>query len=165
MNYHNIVKDDMLNGEGLRVTLFVSGCNHNCPSCQNPQTHNPKSGILFDINAMCEIFEQIDQEHINGLTLSGGDPLYIGNRKQILAICKGIKDNYPDKTIWLYTGYMFETIKDLEILKYIDVLVDGRFIKCLADENYPYAGSTNQRIINVQKSLNENRIVLHKLRT
>lgn len=161
MNYHNIVKDDMLNGEGLRVTLFVSGCSHNCPYCHNPQTHSPISGIEFDKTALCEIFEQLDKDYIDGLTLSGGDPLHEENRAKIYNLCKTVKDNYRNKTIWLYTGYNWEEIKDLILIKYIDVLVDGNFIKSLADENYKWAGSTNQRIINVKESLKANKVILY----
>lgn len=162
MNYHNIVKDDMLNGEGLRVTLFVSGCSHNCPYCQNPQTHSPVSGIEFDVNALIEIFEQLDKDYISGLTLSGGDPLHKDNRAKIYYICNKVKQLYPNKTIWLYTGFRWEEIKDLLLLKYVDVLVDGKFIQALADIKYKWAGSTNQRIIDVQKSLKEGKVILYE---
>lgn len=161
MNYHNIVKDDMLNGDGLRVTLFVSGCSHNCPNCQNPQTHSPTSGIEFDVSTLSEIFEQLDQDYISGLTLSGGDPLYCDNRAKIYYICNKVKQLYPNKNIWLYTGYRWEEIKDLLLLKYVDVLVDSRFIQALANENYHWAGSTNQRIIDVQESLRKKEIILY----
>lgn len=161
MNYHNIIKDDMLNGDGLRVTLFVSGCSHNCPNCQNPQTHSPQSGIEFDSEAMKEIEEQLEKDYISGLTLSGGDPLYGDNRSTIYRICKQVKEKYPTKTIWLYTGFTWEAINDLILLKYVDVLVEGRFIEVLKDVNYPWAGSTNQRVIDVQQSRKEGKIILH----
>lgn len=149
MNYHNILHDNMLNGEGLRVVLFVSGCEHNCKGCHNPQTHNPKSGIEFTDNEINEIFEQLSKPYIKGLTLSGGDPLYKSNYETILSLCKAIKKKFPQKDIWLYTGYRIEEIPEEErdILHYIDVIVDGRFVEELKDVNLPYVGSSNQRII------------------
>ena len=162
MNYHNITHDDLLNGEGLRVVLWVSGCEHHCKNCQNPETHDPKSGIPFDKNAALELTEALMYEHCAGLTLSGGDPLYPNNRYEITTICEVVKKAFPHKTIWLYTGYKYEDVKHLEVMKYIDVLVDGRYVEELADENYEWAGSTNQRIIDVQKSLELDKVVLHK---
>lgn len=149
MNYHNILHDNMLNGEGLRVVLFVSGCEHNCKGCHNPQTHNPDSGIEFTDNEVNEIFEQLSKPYIKGLTLSGGDPLYKSNYETILSLCKTIKKKFPKKDIWLYTGYRIEEIPEEErdILHYIDVIADGRFVEELKDVNLPYVGSSNQRII------------------
>ena len=152
----------MLNGDGLRVVLWVSGCEHHCKNCQNPETHDPKGGIPFDDNAEHELFASLIQEHCDGLTLSGGDPLYPMNRHEITTLCEVYKKALPHKTIWLYTGYTYEQIKDLEVMKYVDVLVDGRYVEELNDENYPWAGSTNQRVIDVQKSLELNKVVLHK---
>lgn len=151
MNYHNITKDDMLNGEGLRVVLWVSGCNHNCKGCQNPQTHNLNSGIPFDVNAKIELYKELNKSHIQGITFSGGDPLHPANREEITNIARFIKEVWKDKDIWLYTGYTYEQVKDLEIMKYIDVLVDGKFVEELKDENYEWAGSTNQRVIKLWK--------------
>lgn len=161
MNYHNITKDDMLNGDGLRVVLWVAGCEHHCPFCQNPETHNPESGIEFDKNAWLEICEQLDKDYIDGITLSGGDVLAIYNRQTITELAKEIKNIYPHKTIWCYTGYTFEEIKDLEIMKYIDVLVDGRFIIDLKEENLKWRGSSNQRVIDIQNTLKENKVILY----
>ena len=146
MRYHNILKDDMRNGDGLRVVLFVSGCNHHCPECQNPITHDPAGGLEFTTAELYEIHEQLSKPYISGLTLSGGDPLYPGNRDEIYALCKWVKSHFPDKTIWCYTGYLMEKVKDLPVMQYIDVLVDGPFIKKLADVKYKWAGSTNQRV-------------------
>lgn len=161
MNYHNIVHDDMLNGEGLRVTLFVSGCNHYCKGCHNPQTWDCNSGIEFDGEAIDEICEQLDKPYISGLTFSGGDPLYPQNRDEIQHIANIVKKYYPDKNIWLYTGFQFEEVKDLPLMKFIDVLCDGEFKQELADNtsNCPWVGSTNQRVINVQESLKEGRVI------
>ena len=153
MNYHNITKTDMLNGDGLRVVLWVSGCDHACKGCQNPQTWSVHSGIPFDEDAKKELFEELSKDYVSGITFSGGDPFHTSNRNEVLELIKEIKVKFPNKTIWVYTGYTWEHIKDLAIMKYIDVLVDGRFVEELADVNYPYAGSTNQKVIDVQKSL------------
>lgn len=170
MNYHNILTDDMRNGEGLRVVLFVSGCNHHCDECQNPQTWDCNSGIEFDGDAFYEIIDKLSHDYISGLTLSGGDPLHENNLEDVLLICATAKRLYPNKSIWIYTGYNFEDIltdnitrNDTRqiILQYCDVLIDGRYDKTLADVNYPWAGSTNQRIIDVQKSLTEGKVILY----
>lgn len=161
MRYHNITKDDMLNGEGLRVVLWLSGCSHNCKGCQNPLTHNPNDGLIFDEAAKQEIFEQLDQDYISGITFSGGDPLFIDNRKEVLTFMKEIKEKYPDKTIWSYTGYTMEELeKDTpeffnELKQYVDILIDGRYIESLRDINLPWRGSSNQRIIQFDKELNK----------
>lgn len=166
MNYHNITKDDMLNGDGLRVVLWVSGCEHRCYGCQNPQTHSLTSGILFDKDAEEEIFEALDKEYISGITFSGGDPLHTKNRKTVLDLITKIKQKYSDKTIWIYTGYSWEDLLAMNddtvnnILSYIDVLVDGKFYIKLKDVNYPWAGSTNQRVIDVKASLAQDKIIL-----
>lgn len=146
MKYHNILKDDMRNGDGLRVVLFVSGCEHHCKNCQNPITWDPEDGKEFDTDALEEIHEQLSQDYISGITLSGGDPLHPDNRRTIEHLCKWVKTEFPNKTIWLYTGYLLEQVNDLPGLEYVDVLVDGPFVQELADVNYKWAGSTNQRV-------------------
>ena len=147
MNYHNIISDDMNNGDGLRVTLFVSGCNHHCINCHNPETWDICSGILFDKDAENELFDKLKPNWISGITFSGGDPLHPSNREEILRLSKQFKELFPNKTAWLYTGYEFEEIKNLEILKYLDVIVVGPFVDALKDVNYEWAGSTNQRVL------------------
>lgn len=165
MNYHNITNNDMLNGAGLRTVLFVSGCCHYCKECQNPQTWDPNSGIKFDADAVNEILMNLAPKHIKGLTLSGGDPMYPENRNEILDLVKTCKTIYPNKDIWLYTGYKWEELVEApvmsDIIEYCDVVVDGEFINELKDVNYPYCGSTNQRVIDVQKSLKEKRVILY----
>ena len=106
MNYHDITKADMLNGSGLRVVLWVAGCSHHCKGCQNPQTWDENSGILFDKQAENELFKALKPEYISGLTFSGGDPLYSNNRYEITRLAKKFREIYHDKkNIWLYTGY------------------------------------------------------------
>ena len=166
MKYHNITHDDMRNGDGLRVVLWVSGCEHHCEGCQNPITWNPDDGLEYSRDAEEEILSQLEKDYISGLTISGGDPFHPNNIKWVTAICKMVKNVFPDKTIWVYTGYKWEFLPYYiehfrDVLMWIDVLVDGRFEKDKLDVNYPWAGSTNQRVIDVQESLKEGKVVLH----
>lgn len=162
MNYHNITKDDMLNGDGLRVVLWVAGCTHQCPECQNPITWDLAGGLPFDEDAENELFEALKPDYVSGVTFSGGDPLHPFNQGEITRLAKKFKELEPKKTAWLYTGFSWENIKDLDIMKYIDVLVDGEFMADLKDNNLHWKGSTNQRVIDVQKSLERDEIVLHE---
>lgn len=161
MNYHNITKDDMLNGDGLRVVLWVAGCSHYCSECQNPVTWDPNGGIPFDQAAREEVFAELSKDYISGITFSGGDPLYSSNEPEITKLARQIRESFPLKTIWLYTGYTWEEIKDREILQYLDVLVDGRYVKEKRDTLLHWRGSANQRVIDVKKTLEQGRVVLH----
>ena len=127
MRYHNITKDDMKNGDGLRVCLWVAGCAHCCKECHNPQTWDPNGGIPFDEAAKQEIWEQLDKSYISGITFTGGDPLHYANVDGITALAQEIKEKYPDKTIWMYTGSVWDEVINLPVMKYVDVLVDGEF--------------------------------------
>lgn len=154
----------MLNGDGLRVTCWVSGCNMGCFNCYNPQTWDFNSGIPFTDDSMQEILYDLSKPYIKGLTLSGGHPLDPHNAPKVLEIVKRVKMVFPNKDIWIYSGYVWEDIiKDetlKEILKYTDVLVDGAYVDELRDISLPFKGSSNQRIIDVQKSLVENKVIL-----
>lgn len=161
MRYHNITKDDMLNGDGLRTVLWVSGCDHCCKDCQNPITWDPNGGLVFDAEAKEELYEVLGRDYISGLTLSGGDPLYATNRDEILKLVKEVKEKFPTKTIWMYTGFLWESIKDLEIMNYIDVLVDGEFEVDKKDVQLFWRGSANQRVIDVPKTKESGKVVLH----
>lgn len=169
MRYHNITKADMLNGEGLRVVLWLSGCSHHCHACQNPITWNPDDGLVFDLKAKKEIFDELEKDWCSGITFSGGDPLYIKNREGVSSLILEIKKKFPSKNIWCYTGYTWEELmeqievdKELEIiLNNIDVLLEGKFILGLALEKLHYVGSSNQRIIDVKRSLLNNEISLY----
>ena len=153
MRYHNITKDDMLNGDGLRVVLWVAGCSHCCKECHNPITWDPDGGLLFDEAAKQEIFEQLEQSYISGITFSGGDPLHSANRLDVRNLMAEIREKYPDKTIWLYTGYEWKDIWHYPMMKYVDVVVDGEFKIGLKDTNLLWKGSSNQKVINVQETL------------
>lgn len=155
MRYHNITKDDMLNGDGLRVVLWVAGCTHCCKECQNPLTWDPDGGLLFDESAREEIFEQLDKPYVSGITFSGGDPLHSANRLDVRNLMKEVKERYPQKTIWLYTGDVWENILHYPLMKYVDVLVDGEFVAELKDNKLLWKGSSNQRVIDVQKTLTQ----------
>ncbi len=161
MNYHNITKDDMLNGDGLRVVLWVAGCNHQCEDCQNPVTWDLTGGLPFDEAAEAELFEALAKPYISGITFSGGDPLHPFNRAETFRLMRKVKEQYPDKTVWVYTGFLWEDFIENPKMKYIDVLVDGRFIKSLREEKLHWVGSSNQRIIDVQKTLETGEIILH----
>ena len=172
MNYHNISKDDMNNGDGIRVVLWVAGCEHHCPECQNEQTWDYESGIPFDYNAIQELREELSKDYVSGITFSGGDPLAPKNRNVVADLVYWVKENFPTKTIWVYTGYKFELLSFIagtfsensdiyHIINHTDVLVDGRYNKDLRDVNLKWRGSSNQRVIDVQKSLSTRKVVLH----
>ena len=162
MRYHNITKDDMLNGDGLRVVLWVAGCSHCCKECHNPVTWDPNGGLEFDDSAKKELFEELEKDYVNGITFSGGDPLHINNIYDITDLAKEIRKKFPDKTIWLYTGSLWEEVKRMELMDYIDVLVDGEFECDKKDANLHWKGSSNQRVINVPESLAKGQVILHQ---
>ena len=157
MNYHNIKHSNMVNGDGLRTVIWVSGCKHKCDGCFNPETHCPMSGIKFDDKAKNDLFRDLTEDWCAGITFSGGDPLFETNFPDVLELCKEIKAKFPTKTIWLYTGYTWEVIIHnpnlSKILKYLDVLVDGPYIKALSDKNLKWVGSSNQTVIDVKSRL------------
>ena len=164
MNYHNIKTDDMLNGDGLRVTCWVSGCDIGCFNCYNPQTWDFNSGIPFTEDTMQEILYDLSKPYIKGITLSGGHPLDPHNAPKVLEIVKRVKMVFPNKDIWIYSGYVWEDIIKnetlREIMKYTDVLVDGAYIDELRDISLAFRGSSNQRIIDVKKTLDSNEVIL-----
>ena len=166
MKYQNITKDDMLNGDGLRVVLWVSGCNHQCKGCQNPITWNPDDGLEFGEAEFKEIAAELSKDYVSGITLSGGDPLHPKNRFDVATLIHAVKRMFPDKTVWIYTGYTWDEImKDVrtaQVIKDADVIVEGKFVEELLDKNYHWAGSTNQRVIDIQKSMQKGRVILHE---
>lgn len=183
MNYLKIEHEDVCNGIGLRVVLWLSGCSHHCYNCQNPQTWNPDNGILFDEMAKQEIFNELSKDYISGITLTGGDPLYENNLNDVLSLIKEIRISFPEKTIWLYTGFEWNSLmakilqstfedkdfehtieihkKRQEIIKLCDILVDGEYIDEQKDLSLKFRGSKNQNVIDVQQSLAQNKIILH----
>jgi anaerobic ribonucleoside-triphosphate reductase activating protein len=186
MNYHTITYPDQNNGDGLRVVLWLSGCSHHCYNCQNPQTWNPNSGIPFDESAKQEIFNELSKDYISGITFSGGDPLHENNLDEVLKLVKQIRNSFPEKTIWLYTGFRWEELimydsynnfiplesnlrKDIyelyikrhQIIELCNIVVDGEYIDEQKDLSLKWRGSNNQRVIDVQQSLSKNKVVLY----
>ena len=159
MKYLNILDCDIIDGDGVRVTLFVSGCPHRCKGCHNPESWDAFSGKEFTEETIERIEKLLDRDFVDGLTLSGGDPLFFQNRSEITKLCKRIKEKFPQKTIWLYTGCEYEEVKALEIFDYVDVVVDGPFKIDLRDVSLAFRGSPNQRIIDVKKSKKQEKIV------
>lgn len=155
MNYLNITHCDMVNGSGNRVVLWVSGCSHHCKNCQNAYSWNPNLGTKFDDAAKDEIFKDLKEDWCSGITFSGGDPLFESNRREVIDLAKEIKEKFPSKNIWLYSGYTYnEIINDSsmsDILKYIDVLCDGEYIDELKDIDRHWVGSSNQEVIYVKR--------------
>lgn len=153
MKYASILKADIANGTGFRVSLFVSGCARKCPGCFNQEAQDENFGKLFDEKAKQKIFKELEHEWCKGLSLLGGDPLskLSDNRKTIIAFCKEVKEKFPTKDIWCWSGYTLEEIKAdknmVDILQYIDVLVDGPFLEEQKDLTIPFRGSSNQRIL------------------
>ena len=170
MYYGEIKNCDIANGEGVRVTLFVSGCTNRCPDCFQPQTWDFDYGKEFTEDTKAEIFAELDKPFVNGLTVLGGEPFEPSNQQALLPLLRKVRKSYPEKTIWCYTGYDFE--QDLltgrlcdwpvteEMLSYIDVLVDGEFKLNLKNPNLRFRGSSNQRVIDLKKSLYGDELVL-----
>lgn len=160
MNYHKIEKHSIANGTGIRCVLWCSGCLLHCKGCQNPQTWCFNSGEPFTLDAKTELFDTLSKPYIKGITFSGGNPL--DNFSEVLELCKEIKEKFPTKDIWLYTGYTYEELYYKEIsriLLYIDVLVDGPYIEEQRDITLPWRGSRNQRVIDVKQTLEQGRVV------
>lgn len=170
MKYATIKKYDVANGPGVRVSVFVSGCNHHCKGCFNQEAWDFNYGNDFTEKEQEEVIEALEPEYMKGLSLLGGEPLELVNQKGLLPLVKKVKEKYPDKTIWCYTGYLFDKQvmgqmvpaheETKELLKYIDYIVDGKFEEENKDLTLQFRGSSNQRIIDVQESLKNNNVVL-----
>lgn len=161
MRYSHIYLYDVANGPGIRVVLWTQGCEHHCKNCHNPETWNPKKGKEFTDVERKVLFDFLNNEFCRGLTVTGGDPLYPSNREYLRDLLKEVKKTFPNKDIWVWTGYLYEQI-DTDLLKYVDVLVDGKYEEAQKDVSLPYSGSRNQRVIDVQQSLKENKVILWK---
>ncbi|MEY8338827.1 anaerobic ribonucleoside-triphosphate reductase activating protein [Lachnospiraceae bacterium 62-35] len=162
MHYHNITKDDMLNGDGLRVVLWTAGCSHGCKGCHNMVTWDVDGGLPFDEAAREEIFDELKRPYISGITFSGGDPLHPANREETGRLIEEIRKSFPGKTIWVYTGYLWEEIRDLDYIQKADIVVDGKFVEEQKDTKLHWKGSANQRVIDVKRTLEEGEVILHE---
>ena len=169
MHYGEIKKCNIANGEGVRVSLFVSGCTHHCPGCFNQDTWDFDYGKEYTQETEKEILEALAPSYINGLSLLGGEPFEPRNQEVLISLLRKVKERYPEKDIWCYSGYLFD--KELlsesrarceytdEMLSMLDVLVDGRFVEALKDIRLVFRGSSNQRVIDVKKSLETGEII------
>ena len=161
MRYNKIRKMDISNGPGVRVSIFMQGCTFNCKNCFNPETHDFCGGKEFTDETIDRVLELCEKEHIVGLSILGGEPMHPLNIEGTTKLAKAFKDKFPNKTIWSWTGFLFDRdLKDKEILNYIDVLVDGQYKDELHDFRLKYRGSSNQRVIDVKKSLEKNEVIL-----
>ena len=168
MHFASIKNFDVANGVGVRVSLFVSGCNHHCKGCFNEEAWDFNYGKEFSEEEVNKIIDMLKPDYIKGLTLLGGEPMELVNQEGILPLVKKVKEIYPNKTIWCYSGFTFDQIMKMcenwsttrELIKYFDVLVDGKFDIEKKDLSIKFRGSSNQRIIDMKESLKENRVVL-----
>ena len=163
MRYNLIRKMDISNGPGVRVSIFMQGCHFHCKNCFNPETWNFEGGKEFNDNTINKVLELCNKDEVKGLSILGGEPMHPNNIEGTTRLAKAFKEKYPDKDIWVWSGFRFdEDLKDKEVLKYIDVLVDGTYKDELHNPTLKWKGSSNQRVIDVQKSLKNNEIVLLK---
>lgn len=163
MRYAKVRSEDIANGPGIRVSIYVQGCNRHCPGCFNPETWDFNGGRLFNRRVKIQFLELANKKNIVGFSILGGEPLQQG--KDMLDLVKSMKEQYPDKTIWMWTGYKYEDLDDeqREIVSYIDVLVDGEFVQAEKCPNKRFRGSSNQRIIDIKKTLETGEIQLSTL--
>lgn len=161
MRYNKIRKMDISNGPGVRVSVFMQGCTFNCKNCFNPETHDFRDGKEFTDETINKILELCDKDYIVGLSILGGEPMHPKNIEGTTKLAKAFKERYPNKTIWSWTGFLFDRdLKDKEVMQYIDVLVDGQYKDELHDFRLKWCGSSNQRVIDVKQSLDKKDVVL-----
>ena len=162
MRYNKIRKMDIANGEGIRVSIFFQGCAFHCKNCFNPETWDFDGGLEFSDKEIEKIIELAKPDHIAGLSILGGEPMHPKNIEATTKLAKRFKEVYPNKNIWAWSGFLFdEYLKDKEVVKYIDILVDGQFVDELRNPNLKWRGSSNQRVIDVKKSLKKDKVVLY----
>ena len=163
MRYNKIRKMDISNGPGVRVSIFFQGCSFHCKGCFNSETWDFLGGQEFGEEQIDEILKIAEDDYIEGLSILGGEPMHPKNIEATTLLAKRFKEKYPNKTIWVWSGFLFdEYIKDLEVSKYLDVVVDGQFQEELRNPNLKWKGSSNQRVIDVVKSLKNKEIVLYE---
>ena len=161
MRYNKIRKMDIADGPGLRVSIFMQGCAFHCKNCFNPETHDFNSGIEFNDETINHVLELCKNENIKGLSILGGEPMHPINQEGTRKLAKAFKDAFPEKDLWMWSGYSFERdLKNDEAMKYVDVLVDGQYVDSLRNPALKWKGSSNQRVINVQESLKQGDTVI-----
>ena len=162
MRYNVIRKMDISNGPGVRVSVFMQGCAFHCKNCFNPETWDFDGGKEFNQSTIDEVLDLCGKSHIKGLSILGGEPMHPKNIEATTELAKAFKEKYPDKNLWVWSGFKFDKdLKDKDVLNYVDVLVDGTYSEELHDPTLKWRGSSNQRVIDVQKSLKENDIVYY----
>mgnify|MGYP002424363357 CR=1 FL=1 len=160
MRYSKIRKMDISNGKGVRVSIFIQGCTFNCKNCFNPETHDFEGGTEFTDETIDKVLDLCSKDHIDGLSILGGEPMHPKNIEGTTKLAKAFKEKFPNKNLWAWTGYKFdEYLKDKEVAKYLDVLIDGQYVDELHDPTLEWRGSSNQRVIDVQKSLQAGEVV------
>ena len=163
MRYNKIRKMDISNGPGVRVSIFFQGCQFHCKGCFNEETWDFNGGKEFNLDVINHVIELCNNDYIEGLSILGGEPLNPVNIDGVTLLAKTFKEKYPNKTIWLWSGYIFEDYtKDKEIVNYLDVIVDGQFKIDLSSPLLKYKGSSNQRVIDVKKSIKKEKIILYE---
>ena len=163
MRYNKIRKMDIADGPGVRVSIFTQGCSFNCKNCFNQETHDFNGGKEFNDETLNHILDLCNNDHIEGLSILGGEPIHPQNIEGTTKLAKAFKEKYPNKSLWAWSGYSFDNdLKDKEVAKYLDVIVDGRYEDDLRNPKLKWKGSENQRVIDVQKSLADSKIVLFK---
>ena len=161
MRYNKIRKMDISNGPGVRVSIFMQGCTFNCKNCFNKETHDFNGGKEFCDQTVERVLELCDNENIEGLSILGGEPMHPNNIEGTTKLAKAFKEKFPEKNVWAWSGFSFDRdLKDKEVVKYIDVLVDGQYNDDLRNPSLKWKGSENQRVINVQESLKDSNIAL-----
>ncbi len=153
MRYNKIRKMDISNGPGVRVSIFTQGCAFNCKNCFNPETHDFTLGNEFTKETADKIMDLCDKDYIEGLSILGGEPMHPKNIEGTTKLAKAFKEKYPNKSLWVWSGFNFEKdLKDKEVMKYVDVLVDGQYVDALRNPTLKWKGSSNQRVIDVKAS-------------
>jgi len=161
MRYNKIRKMDISNGPGVRVSIFTQGCAFNCPNCFNPETHDFNAGKEFTNETLDKILNLCDNENIEGLSILGGEPCHPKNIEGTTKLAKAFKARFPEKDLWIWSGFSFDKdLKDKEVVNYADVIVDGQYMDAARNPGLKWKGSANQRVIDVKKSLKENKINL-----
>ena len=161
MRYNKIRKMDISNGPGVRVSIFVQGCTFNCKNCFNPETHDFNGGEEFTDDIIEKVLSLCEKDYVEGLSILGGEPMHPKNLEGVTKLAKKFKQKFPNKNLWAWTGFLFDNyLKDKEICKYLDVLVDGQYMEELHDPTLKWKGSSNQRVIDVQNSLIEGKVIL-----
>ena len=160
MRYNKIRKMDIANGPGVRVSVFMQGCAFHCKNCFNPETHDFNGGKEFTDETISHVLELCDKDYVEGLSILGGEPMHPTNIDGTAKLAKAFKERFPNKNVWVWSGFLFDiNLKNTEAVKYIDVLVDGQYVDELHNPLLKWKGSSNQRVIDVQKSLKENKVI------